>query len=250
MTMQLEMNLQDEAALGSQPQAVCTPAIRFKGFDGVWEVKALGDLSEITTGKLDANAMKENGEYDFYTSGVKKYKIDIPAFEGPAITVAGNGATVGYMYLADGKFNAYQRTYVLTNFTANRYFLYFKIGRVLPLKISQEARTGNIPYIVLDMLTDLEVTFPREDEQTAIGNYFQQLDSLIAQHQRKHTKLLNLKQALLQKMFPKQGATVPEVRFQGFSGDWDVKEIQEVANRYDNLRRPVTAKDRISGSTP
>lgn len=178
------------------------PKIRFKGFSGEWEVSVLRDVSEITTGKLDANAMKENGKYNFYTSGIKKYKIDIPAFEGPAITIAGNGATVGYMHLADGEFNAYQRTYVLTSFKANRYFLFCNIGKELPIKISQEVRAGNIPYIVLDMLTDLEIKLPFEkEEQTAIGNYFQKLDALINQHQQQITKLTHIKQACLSKMF-------------------------------------------------
>jgi type I restriction enzyme, S subunit len=183
-------------------QGETTPEIRFKGFSGDWEEATLGEASEITTGKLDANAMKTTGKYDFYTSGIKKYKIDIPAFEGPAITIAGNGATVGYMHLADGKFNAYQRTYVLTNFKANRYFLFCNVGKALPLKISQEVRAGNIPYIVLDMLTDLEVKLPpKKEEQTAIGNYFQKLDALINQHQQQITKLNNIKQACLSKMF-------------------------------------------------
>lgn len=182
-------------------QGEAVPEIRFKGFSGEWEEKPLGEFSEVTTGKLDANAMKFGGEYDFYTSGIKKYKIDVPAFEGPAITIAGNGATVGYMHLADGKFNAYQRTYVLTNFIADRYFLYFQIGKVLPIKISQEARTGNIPYIVLDMLTDLEIMLPKKEEQNKIGDLFKQLNALINQHQAQLKKLNNIKQACLEKMF-------------------------------------------------
>ena len=87
------------------------PKIRFRGFTNVWEQRRLEKMAKITTGKLDANAMVKNGKYDFYTSGIKKFKINTAAFEGPAITIAGNGATVGYIHLADGKFNAYQRTY-------------------------------------------------------------------------------------------------------------------------------------------
>ena len=87
-----------------------------------WEQRKLGELCNITTGKLDANAMVSDGQYDFYTSGIDVFKIDVAAFEGPAITIAGNGASVGYMHLADGKFNAYQRTYVLTDFLADRQF--------------------------------------------------------------------------------------------------------------------------------
>ena len=161
------------------------PEIRFSGFTDPWEQRKVGDYVDITTGKLDANAMKEDGKYDFYTSGIQKYKIDVSAFEGPAITIAGNGATVGYMHLADGKFNAYQRTYVLTDFQADRHFLFFEIGNKLPKKITQEARTGNIPYIVMDMLTNLQIVIPEKSEQEKIGQYIQQLDNLITLHQRK-----------------------------------------------------------------
>ena len=161
------------------------PEIRFADFTDDWEQRKLGEFCNIVTGKLDANAMVEGGRYDFYTSGIQKYKIDTAAFEGPAITIAGNGATVGYMHLADGLFNAYQRTYVLSDFSADRQYLYSEIGRELPKKIAAEARTGNIPYIVMNMLTDLEISVPIAEEQQKIGKYFGQLDFLITLHQRK-----------------------------------------------------------------
>lgn len=196
------------------------PKIRFKGFEGEWEDTMLGTVADVTTGKLDANAMSSDGIYDFYTSGIKKYKIDIAAFTGPAITVAGNGATVGYMHLADGEFNAYQRTYVLINFTAERSFVFYSTGIRLPKKISEEARTGNIPYIVMDMLTELELSIPSVSEQAKIGGYFRELDSLIGLQQQKHDKLVTLKKAMLQKMFPQPGSTTPQIRFKGFTGEW------------------------------
>src|SRR5574344_603948 len=177
------------------------PEVRFAGFTDDWEQRKLGEFCHITTGKLDANAMNQNGKYDFYTSGIQKFKIDIPAFEGPSITIAGNGATVGYMHLADGKFNAYQRTYVLSDFSSDRLFFYFAIGKNLPSKIAAEARTGNIPYIVMDMLTDLELKVPNPYEQQKIGTFFRTLDSAITLHQREVEKLTKLKKALLSKMF-------------------------------------------------
>lgn len=177
------------------------PEIRFDGFTEDWEQRKLGKVADIVTGKLDANAMNETGEYDFYTSGIQKYKIDVPAFEGPAITIAGNGATVGYMHLANGKFNAYQRTYVLSAFQANREFLFYEIGNKLPKKISQEARTGNIPYIVMDMLTDLQLSIPCEQEQRKLGEFMMSLDHLITLHQHKCEELQKLKKFMLQNMF-------------------------------------------------
>ena len=180
------------------------PEIRFKGFTDDWEQRKLGELCNITTGKLDANAMVSDGQYDFYTSGIDVFKIDVAAFEGPAITIAGNGASVGYMHLADGKFNAYQRTYVLTDFLADRQFLNVAIGNELPNKIQEEVRGSGIPYIVLNMLTDLAIPFPSHEEQYAIGVYFQQLDHLITLHQRKCCELKKLKQYMANHMFVNQ----------------------------------------------
>lgn len=209
------------------------PKRRFKEFKntGTWEQRKLGEFADISTGKLDANAMVADGEYDFYTSGMKKYRIDTPAFEGPAITIAGNGATVGYMHLADGEFNAYQRTYVLQNFQANRYFLYSEISKKLPRKIAQEARTGNIPYIVMDMLTELTISLPvLEEEQAKIGAFFKQLDNTIALHQRKLEKSKALKSAYLSEMFPVEGERKPKRRFAGFTDDWEQRKLGELAS--------------------
>ena len=177
------------------------PKKRFEGFTEPWKEEYLGNLSSVTTGALDANAMNPTGKYDFYTSGIQKYRIDTPAFEGPAITIAGNGATVGYMHLADGKFNAYQRTYVLTQFYAVREFIYLEIGRKLPVKIRQEARMGNIPYIVMDMLVDLTISLPSYEEQKEIAKFFENLDNQITNEEEKLAKLEKLKQAYLNDMF-------------------------------------------------
>lgn len=214
------------------------PQRRFKEFKntGTWEKRKLGEFADISTGKLDANAMVEDGEYDFYTSGMKKYRIDTPAFEGPAITIAGNGATVGYMHLADGEFNAYQRTYVLQSFQANRYFLYSEISKKLPRKIAQEARTGNIPYIVMDMLTELTISLPvLEEEQAKIGAFFKQLDNTIALHQRKLEKSKALKSAYLSEMFPVEGERKPKRRFAGFTDDWEQRKLGDMVEFFSGL---------------
>lgn len=208
------------------------PEIRINGFDKDWKQCKLGKLCSITTGKLDANAMVEDGDYDFYTSGIEKYRIDIAAFEGPAITIAGNGASVGYMHLADGKFNAYQRTYVLRDFLADRQFLSSVIGQELPLKIQEEIRGSGIPYIIMDMLTELNIPLPNKEEQYKVGTFFSDLDNLITLHQQEYDKLVNNKKAMLEKMFPKEGCDVPEIRFKGFDKSWELRELGDVFKEY------------------
>ena len=220
------------------------PEIRFAGFTDDWEQRKLGDICNITTGKLDANAMVENGKYDFFTSGIKKYKIDHYAFLGPALTIAGNGATVGYMHYADGFFNAYQRTYVLTELLGDRTFLFSTINRKLQKKIQQEARAGNIPYIVLDMLTELDIYLPSLEEQTQIGNFFKQLDDTIALHQRTLEKYQKLKISYLEKMFPKGNELYPELRFPNFTDAWEQRKLGEIVDVFDGTHQTPKYTDK------
>ena len=96
----------------------------------------------------------------------------------------------------------------------------------------------------------IESNFPTVDEQAQVGSYFRELDHLIGLHQQKHDKLVQLKKAMLQKMFPQPGSSIPEIRFKGFSGEWVEKKLHSLADRYDNLRIPVSASNRIPGNTP
>ncbi|ABN64007.1 restriction endonuclease subunit S [Shewanella baltica] len=109
------------------------------------------------------------------------------------------------------------------------YFLNFQFQTEnIKTKLS-EITTGNtIKHILSSEMKDFEMFFTDFEEQTAIGNTFQKLDSLINQHQQKHDKLSNIKKAMLEKMFPKQGETIPEIRFKGFSGEWEEKELGSV----------------------
>lgn len=81
------------------------------------------------------------------------------------------------------------------------------------------------------------ITIPRLPEQTRISGYFREVDRLIGLQQRKHDKLVTLKKAMLQKMFPQPGATTPEIRFQGFSGEWVEKKLGELM--------PITSAARV-----
>ena len=188
--------------------------------------------------------MVENGKYDFFTSGIKKYKIDHYAFLGPALTIAGNGATVGYMHYADGFFNAYQRTYVLTELLGDRTFLFSTINRKLQKKIQQEARAGNIPYIVLDMLTELDIYLPSLEEQIQIGNFFKQLDDTIALHQGTLEKYQKLKVSYLEKMFPKENELYPELRFPNFTDAWEQRKLGEIVDVFDGTHQTPKYTDK------
>lgn len=266
MTMQLEMNLQDDAALGSQAEAVYTPAIRFKGFSGAWEVKALGEITDSFSGGTPQVGNKDfyAGEIPFIRSGeinsnsTEIFISDIGLKSSSArlvsigtILYALYGATSGEVGISkiNGAINQAVLAIIPHNGISNSFIMqWLRKNKSKIIGMYLQGGQGNLSgTIVKNLVVDL----PSSEEQTAIGNYFQQLDSLIAQHQHKHTKLLNLKQALLQKMFPKQGATVPEVRFKGFSGDWEVKSLGDLCEQTYGGGTPTTTNlDYWDGEIP
>ena len=91
--------------------------------------------------------------------------------------------------------------------------------------------TGQKVLSFLD-LQKMSIRVPKQSEQKKISTYFKQLDDLITLHQRKLDKLINVKKSMLEKMFPKQGSTVPEVRFSGFTEDWEQRELGELILEY------------------
>ena len=186
-------------------QQIFSQAIRFKADDGSdfpdWKEKKLGSLCEITTGKLDANAMVKDGQYRFYTCAKEYYKIDDYAFDTDALIVSGNGANVGYIHHYQGKFNAYQRTYVLDSFTDNIVFVKFVLDGYLHKRIMKEKNEGNTPYIVMGTLTDMKINLPSFSEQTKISNFLSSIDSKIEQVSKQLDESKQFKKALLQQMF-------------------------------------------------
>lgn len=99
----------------------------------------------------------------------------------------------------------------------------------------QRAPGGTIKTITKEALSEFRIVIPEFREQTKIGGYFWELDRLIGLHQRKHDKLVTLKKAMLQKMFPQPGATTPEIRFKGFERDWDSIEMEKIGQPYSGL---------------
>ena len=130
----------------------------------------------------------------------------------------------------------------------------FLIQYLLSSKGQKELLSRNtgtaLKQLPIKQLKDVPVPIPGIDEQDRIGSFFVNLDTTIALHQRKLDLLKETKKGFLQKMFPKNGAKVPEIRFPGFTEDWEERRLQEVVDRYDNLRIPITASKRVAGNTP
>ena len=133
------------------------------------EWKKLGDLCTIKTGKLNANAQVENGDYPFFTCDANPYKIDKYAFDTEALLLSGNGSQVGHLNYYKGKFNAYQRTYVLDRFSGiDIFYLYHYMKGTIRQYVMDKSKKGSVPYITLPMLQDFRIPVPFLSEQKRI----------------------------------------------------------------------------------
>lgn len=167
-----------------------------------WKTDKLMNLvSSITTGKLDANAMVPNGQYRFYTCAKEYYFIDKYAFDDEALLISGNGEYVGYIHYYKGKFNAYQRVYVLTGFKIDVKYLQNYLNRYLPIRINKEVSQNNIPYIRLSTLSKMDIKYPESKlEQTAIAHILSKVDEAIASVQSSIAAAERLKKSLMQNL--------------------------------------------------
>ena len=118
------------------------------------------------------------------------------------------------------------------------------------LWLASPGGAGRNRVLKLDEMLNYEMVLPSKEEQQRIAAIFRNLDTLITLHQRKYEKLVNIKKSMLDKMFPQNGASVPEIRFKGFTDPWEQRKVREVTDRYDNLRIPVAASLRVAGTTP
>lgn len=186
-------------------QKIFSQEIRFNGKNGEkypeWEELNLGEICEIKTGKLDANAMVDNGQYRFYTCAKEYCHIDNYYFDTEALLISGNGANVGYIHYYNGKFNAYQRTYVLDKFSEHILYIRFYLEQYLKRRILEGKNDGNTPYIVLSTLSDMPIAIPNIEEQIKIANVFVIIDKKLEKEQEKLNSLNQWKKGLLQQMF-------------------------------------------------
>ena len=166
-----------------------------------WEYVKLGDICKITTGKLDANAQVENGQYPFFTCAELPFYIDSYAFNTEALLISGNGANLGYINYYKGKFNAYQRTYVLDHFSVNIHYVKWALKVLLPQRIAIEKSSSNTPYIVLSTLADLKIPIPNYSKQNHIANLMMSFERKLSTQLALKDLYNKQKQYMLRQMF-------------------------------------------------
>lgn len=219
------------------------PSIRFKGFTEDWEQRKFSEVANYRNGKAHENDIDDKGKYVVVNSKfvstngeVRKYsnsQIE-PLMKNEIAFVLSdvpNGRAIARTFLVD-KDDKYTLNQRIAGITPKEkicpYFLHILMNRnKYFLQFDDGAKQTNLS--VSDVM-DFDEYYPTEKEQYQIGEYFKNLDHLITLHQRKYDKLMNVKKSMLEKMFPRDGKNVPEIRFSGFTEAWEQRKLGEIVD--------------------
>ena len=228
------------------------PAIRFAGFTDPWEQRKLGDYVVVSTAKnADGRFNKEDvlsvsGEYGI----VNQIAFQGRSFAGSSVLNYGIVNTGDIVYtkspLNSNPYGIIKVNKGIPGIVSTLYAVYRPQDNVhtnfIQVYFEQHERMNNYMHPLVnkgaknDMKVTAEnalkgvVTFPSREEQVIISEFFDRLDSLITLHQRKYDKLVVFKKSMLEKMFPKDGESVPEIRFAGFTDPWEQRKLGDVAD--------------------
>lgn len=207
------------------------PEIRFPGFTEEWEQRKLGELTdEFKSGySIKAENIFDKGEYPVYGGNGIRGFTDTFNHDGEFALIGRQGALSGNMnFSTDKAYFTEHAIAVRANNMNDTRFLYFLLCKLqLGRWVTQSAQPG----LAVGTLVEIRTQVPgKAKEQQKIGNFFKQLDDTIALHQRELELLKETKKGFLQKMFPKEGEKVPEIRFPGFTEEWEQRKLGELAN--------------------
>ncbi len=230
-----------------EQKAKKVPTIRFAGFEDEWVEKKFGDTitierggsprpieNFITENENGLNWVKigdapEQGNYITHTSekiipeGLSKTREVHPgdlilsnsmSFGRPYIMAIDGCIHDGWLLIRNSKCN-YDLTFLCVLLGTENMLCQYKAM----------AAGSTVNNLNKELVASTKVSFPEVDEQQKLGSFFSNIDSLISLEQKKYDKLTQVKKSMLEKMFPKEGATVPEIRFAGFTGDWEEKKL-------------------------
>ena len=243
------------------------PAIRFKGFSDAWEQRKFGEITSKYENPVPTPhdgyyrlGIRSHAKGTFHSYVAKGQELETAQMHRVA---AGNfivNITFGWEHavaITDkndaGKLVSHRfPQFSFAEGMVPEFFRYVIVDEKFRhhLWLASPGGAGRNRVLKLDEMLNYLMRFPSRDEQIKIAEFFRHLDNLITLHQRKFEKLTNVKKSMLEKMFPQNGSSYPEIRFKGFTDPWEQRKVQGVADRFDNLRIPVAANLRVHGTTP
>lgn len=202
------------------------PEIRFAGFDGNWEEKKMGDIVDVRSG-CDYKHLGD-GNIPVYGTGGYMLSVDEAlSYDEDAVGVGRKG-TIDKPFILKAPFWTVDTLFY--SVPKKNVDLQFTLNTFLQTNWREKDESTGVPSLSKQTINSVGVFSPNYDEQVAIGYFFRNLDNLITLHQRKYDKLVTVKKAMLEKMFPKDGADVPEIRFAGFKGAWERRKLGEISD--------------------
>ncbi|MCO4630303.1 hypothetical protein Si041_00507 [Streptococcus infantarius subsp. infantarius] len=242
------------------------PNIRFKGFTDAWEQRKLGQYTKlitkgttpkdktgigdvnfvkvenITNGKIyPINKIKQN-EHDNYLKRSRLEEKDI------LFSIAGTLGRTAIVNKSILPANTNQALAIIRGYDFDTNFLITSLaGNVVKEYIRRNPTVGAQPNLSLEQVGNLLVNTPNAEEQQKIGSFFKQLDNTITLHQRKCEQTKELKKFMLQKMFPKKGEKNPEIRFPGFTDDWEQRQLGEIGKTQSGIGFPDNEQGGLEG---
>ena len=236
------------------------PNIRFKCFTDPWEQRKFGDGMDLLTGfPFESGKFSDNGINLIRGMNVKRGYLDLSdslcmkwksseglekyLLENEDILIQMDGALIGKSY---AKIKESQLPALLVQRVtraraipevSNSDFMYQTIQRDFLKYIILNKTDSAVPHLSLKDIREFPIRVPNLEEQKKIGEYLSNLDNLITLHQRKYDKLLNIKKSMLEKMFPKNGSNIPEIRFKGFTDPWEQRKLGDIVGIYDGVHQ-------------
>ena len=224
------------------------PQLRFAGFDDTWEQRKLGDVADLVGGGTPSTQNPEywDGDIDWYAPAeianqiyvkTSQRKITEQGYDNSSAKLLPPGTVLFTSRAGIGKTAILARKGCTNQgFQSivphkNELDTYFIFSRTEELKRYGELVGAGSTFVEVSgkQMAAMDLMLPSTiQEQQMIGVFFKQLDNLITLHQRKYDKLTNVKKSMLEKMFPKNGSNVPEIRFKGFSDAWEQRKLGDV----------------------
>jgi len=220
------------------------PEIRFSGFTDPWEQRKVEEIT-VRLSSICSDNNLPRVEYEDIISGTGRLNKDIYAKKSRKSGIAFHKGDVLY-----GKLRPYLQNWLLPAFdglavgdfwvlqpkNVDSSFLYRLIQSCQFYEVANQTTGTKMPRADWKLVSKTVFTIPSNIcEQVTIGTYFIELDNLITLHQRKLEKLKTFKKAMLDKMFPKNGELVPEIRFSGFTDPWEQRKLGDVGATYTGL---------------
>ena len=227
------------------------PAIRFAGFTDPWEQRKLGEFGSVAMCKrIYKEQTSEQGDVPFFKIGTfgadpdafisnelfEDYKRTYP-YPTPGTLLISAAGSIGRIVEYQGEKAYFQDSNIV--WLEHEHRLNDAFLKPLYSKIEWGLEGSTIKRLYNKDLLSAEVTIPDGREQKEIGQFFAKLDDLITLHQRKYDKLVVFKKSMLEKMFPKDGESVPEIRFAGFTDPWEQRKASEVFQIVDDRGHPT-----------